>query len=79
MRGHWGIEQRLHWLRDVTQGEDLGQVRSANAPQALAAVRNTALALLRLEGEPNSAAARRSLAAHAEGALRLIGVTILRE
>ena len=55
------------------------QVRSANAPQALAAVRNTALALLRLEGEPNIAAAMRSLAAHAEGALRLVGVTIFRE
>jgi hypothetical protein len=79
VRGHWGIENRLHWVRDVTQGEDLCQVRSASAPQALAAVRNTALALLRREGEPNIAAAMRSLAAHAEGALRLIGVTILRE
>jgi hypothetical protein len=79
VRGHWGIENRLHWVRDVTLGEDLCQVRSANAPQALAATRNVAIALLRLEDEPNIAAALRSLAAHAEGSLRLIGAVNSRE
>jgi hypothetical protein len=79
VRGHWGIENRLHGARDVALGEDLCRVRSANAPQALAATRSVAIALLRLEEEPNLAAAMRSLAAHAGGTLRLIGVTIPRE
>jgi predicted acylesterase/phospholipase RssA/predicted transposase YbfD/YdcC len=40
-RGHWGIETRLHYVRDVTLGEDACRVRSGHAPQALAAVRNS--------------------------------------
>ncbi|HKW22616.1 MAG TPA: ISAs1 family transposase, partial [Ktedonobacterales bacterium] len=40
VRTHWHIENRLHWPRDVTLGEDACQVRSGRAPQALAAVRN---------------------------------------
>ena len=32
-RGHWGIENRLHWVRDVTFDEDRSQVRTGAAPQ----------------------------------------------
>ena len=39
-RGHWGIENRLHWVRDVVFGEDRSQVRTESAPQLLAALRN---------------------------------------
>jgi predicted transposase YbfD/YdcC len=39
-RGHWTIENRVHYVRDVTWGEDAGQVRQGHAPQALAALRN---------------------------------------
>jgi predicted transposase YbfD/YdcC len=39
-RGHWGIENGLHHVRDVTLGEDACRVRSGNAPQLLAAARN---------------------------------------
>ena len=79
VRGHWGIENRLHWVRDVTLGEDLSQVRSGSAPEVMAALRNTAIALLRLRGEDNLAAATRSLAAHATEAVRAIGIEILKE
>jgi hypothetical protein len=46
-RAHWEIENRLHWVRDVTLREDACRVRSGYAPQALAACRNAVLTLLR--------------------------------
>jgi hypothetical protein len=79
VRGHWGIENRLHWVRDVTLGEDASTVRSGNGPEVMAALRNTAIALLRLEGTDNLAARLRSLAARAEQTLPLIGINCLRE
>ena len=59
VRGHWGIENRLHWVRDVTYDEDRSQVRTGNAPQVMATLRNTAISLLRLAGWTNIAAALR--------------------
>jgi len=41
VRDHWGIENRLHWRRDVILGEDASPIRSGAAPQAMAAMRNT--------------------------------------
>jgi hypothetical protein len=55
-RRHWHIEHRLHYVRDVTLGEDACQVRSGRAPQVLAALRNAALGLLRQHRVPNLAA-----------------------
>jgi predicted transposase YbfD/YdcC len=49
-RGHWGIENRLHWMRDVSFGEDKCQVKIGRGPQNLAAFRNAAISLLRLSG-----------------------------
>jgi len=49
-RAHWGIENRLHWVRDVTYREDDARTRSDNAPQTLAALRNTALTVIRRLG-----------------------------
>jgi hypothetical protein len=43
---HWGIENQLHWRRDIGFAEDARQIRSENAPQALASLRNTVLRLL---------------------------------
>lgn len=60
-RGHWGIENRLHYVRDVTFGEDASRVRTGAAPQVLAALRNAVLALLRATGAPNIAAALRDI------------------
>ena len=60
VRQHWHIENRLHWPRDVTFGEDACQVRSGRAPQALAGVRNAVVGLLHQQGVGNLAAALRA-------------------
>lgn len=46
-RAHWGIENKLHYVRDVTCREDQARTSAGHAPQVLAALRNTALTLLR--------------------------------
>lgn len=56
---HWHIENRLHWVRDVTYNEDRSQVRTASAPHVMASLRNTAIGLLRLARWTNIAAALR--------------------
>ena len=76
-RGHWGIENRVHWVRDVTMDEDRSQVRTGAAPQVMAALRNMTISLLRLAGEPNIAAALRRHAAHPAKPLALVGATSL--
>ena len=58
-RGHWGIENRLHWVRDVVFGEDRSQVRKGSAPQLLAALWNLVIGMFRLSGVKNIAAALR--------------------
>jgi len=49
-RAHWTIENCVHYVRDVSMGEDSSSLRSDNAPQAMAAFRNAILSLLRFEG-----------------------------
>ncbi len=71
-RGHWGIENRLHWVRDVSFGEDACRVRTGEAPEILAAIRNAALRLMRSSGLSEIAAALRRHAAKPHEALRLI-------
>jgi predicted transposase YbfD/YdcC len=60
VRRHWHIENRLHWPRDMTLGEDACQVRTGRAPQALAAVRNAVLGLLHGHRLANCAASIRA-------------------
>lgn len=60
-RGHWCVENRLHWTRDVTFREDSSQLRTGTAPRALATFRNLALNTFRLAGRVNIAHARRDL------------------
>ena len=56
-RGHWGIENRVHWVRDVTFDEDRSQIRTGAAPQVMAALRNLVISLVRRAGHSNVAAA----------------------
>jgi predicted transposase YbfD/YdcC len=49
-RDHWGIENKLHSVRDVTYREDHARTHAGHAPQVLAALRNTALTVLRRLG-----------------------------
>ncbi len=72
-RGHWSIENKVHYVRDVTMGEDAGQAYTGSTPQAMAALRNGIIGLLRREGWSRIADALRHYSAHPDKALRLIG------
>lgn len=72
LRGHWAIENRLHWIRDVVFAEDLSQVRTGAGPAVMATLRNLAVSLHRLTGATNIAAATRHVARHPNRVLRLI-------
>jgi predicted transposase YbfD/YdcC len=72
IQGHWGIENRVHHVRDVTQSEDRSRIRAGSGPHVLAALRNTALNLHRLDGHTNIAHAQRRTAWQAGAALEHI-------
>jgi predicted transposase YbfD/YdcC len=72
-RGHWTIENQLHYVRDETMREDRCQVHTGAAPQVLATLRNGILTLLRYHGWSNIAAANRHYAASPQKALHLLG------
>jgi hypothetical protein len=72
-RGHWTIENRLHYLRDETLGEDRCQVHTGTAPQVLATLRKGFLGLLRYHGWSNIPEANRRYAAGPQKALQLLG------
>lgn len=54
VRGHWGIENKLHWVMDVNFGEDQSRARRGHAAQNLAALRRLALNLLKHEPKKRS-------------------------
>jgi predicted transposase YbfD/YdcC len=69
---HWSIENRLHYRRDVTLGEDACQVRKKNAPQALAALNGGILALMDWLSVRNVASQMRHFCAHPQEAIQLL-------
>lgn len=71
-RGHWTIENKLHYVRDVTLGDDRCQIHKGNAPRALAILRNALLTALRHCGWSNIAAALRYYGASACRALAFL-------
>lgn len=74
-RGHWSIENRSHWVRDVTFDEDRSQVRSGNIAQLMACFRNLVIGLFRFFGFSNIASTCRSFAANPWLALSFIGIS----
>ena len=74
IRGHWQIEA-IHHIRDVTYGEDASQVRTGNGPQVMATLRNLAIAIFKLAGTTNIAAACRSHARDATRVLAALGLS----
>lgn len=72
-RGHWTIENRKHYVRDVTLGEDRHPMYRGSAPQALAAIRNGLIDLWRAQGWSYIADAVRACAASLRDTLVLIG------
>lgn len=75
-RGHWSIENKVHYVRDVTLGEDRGQAHTGATAQALAALRNAILTLIRATHWRYVADAIRHYAAAPRRALALIGIPI---
>ena len=75
---HWHVENRLHYRRDVTLGEDACQVRVSGAPQALAALNGGILALMDWLGVNNVAKQMRHFCAQPHEALQLLHGTLLR-
>jgi len=74
VRGHWGIENRLHYVRDVTFGEDASHIRTGSAPEVMAGLRNVVIGVLRQAGCTNIAAAVREVGWRPRAALRLLGI-----
>jgi predicted transposase YbfD/YdcC len=76
VHGHWSIENGLHWVRDVTFGEDLSQVRTGTLPRILATLRNLAIGIIRhaTYRSVNIAAATRQLARQPDLTLDLLGI-----
>jgi predicted transposase YbfD/YdcC len=73
-REHWHIENKSHWVRDVTFDEDRSQVRRGNLPHVMAALRNAVISLLRTAGIKNIAQALRKFAAQPDKAVALVGI-----
>jgi predicted transposase YbfD/YdcC len=59
IRGYWGVENKVHHVRDVTQGEDASRIRMHQLPQIFAVARNFALNLYRSNDFDNMAQAER--------------------
>ncbi|MGW3613916.1 transposase [Micromonospora sp. NPDC005163] len=74
-RSHWSIENKVHWVRDVTYVEDRSQIRISTGPQVMAALRNAAISALRLTGVTNIAAANRHHARDSNRPRALLGIT----
>jgi predicted transposase YbfD/YdcC len=72
VRGHWHVENRLHWVRDVTFAEDLSQIRTGTGPTVMAVLRNLAISRHRLAGAGNIVAACRDTARHPRRAVDLL-------
>jgi hypothetical protein len=73
-RGHWGIENRVHWVRDVTMGEDASRIRTGSGPEVMAGLRNAAISQLRLSGVTNIAEALRENLYHSPRLLANLGI-----
>jgi predicted transposase YbfD/YdcC len=74
LRDHWRIENGLHYVRDVTLGEDACRVRMGTAPQVLAAVRNAVVHLLANVDAKSRPEAIELLQIHSDQARKLIGI-----
>jgi predicted transposase YbfD/YdcC len=72
IRGHWAIENGLHYVRDVTFAEDACKVRTGSGPSVMACLRNLVIDVLCRAGPVNLAAA---LCHHAR-ALATLGITL---
>jgi len=71
-RGHWAIENKIHYVRDVTFAEDASRIRTGNAPRVMATLRNIAIGLARAAGQPNIATATRHCANRIDNVITIL-------
>jgi Transposase DDE domain len=76
LRGHWAIENGLHWVRDVTFAEDGSQVRTGTAPQVMACLRNLVIGALCRAGPVNLAVALRHHSRDPCRPLAILGISL---
>jgi hypothetical protein len=76
LRGHWAIENGLHYVRDTTFAEDASQVRTGSAPHAMASLPNLAIGVLSRAGPVNLAAALRRHARDPHRPLATLGISL---
>ena len=81
VRAHWGIENRLHWVLDVSFGEDGSTVRKDNAPQNLALLKKIVLNLIRMDSTDKTKASlrlkRKKAAWDDDVRMRMLGLSFL--
>jgi Transposase DDE domain len=75
-RGHWGIENGLHAVRDGTLREDASRIRKGSATQAMAIVRNLVIFLFNRRGDKNDAAATRHYDCHPQESLKVLSTPV---
>ena len=73
-RGHWSIENRSHYVRDVTLGEDASRIRKGGGPEIMAALRNAAIGFLRATGATNIAETLRRNASQVRNLFTKLGI-----
>jgi predicted transposase YbfD/YdcC len=76
IRGHRGIENGLHYVRDVTFAEDASQVRTGTGPQVMACLRNLVIGALNRAGPVNLAAALRYHSRDSHRPLATLGIRL---
>lgn len=72
IQGHWGIENRLHWVKDVVFAEDQCPLKWENAPANWGLIRSWAINLFRLQGETSITKAQRRVAHDIDALMLLI-------
>jgi hypothetical protein len=75
IRGHWGVENSSHHIRDVTFAEDASTVHAGTAPRAMATLRNLAIGALKTLGADNIAKTTRAIRDEPQRALPVLGIT----
>lgn len=76
IRGHWGIENGLHGVRDGTLREDASRIRKGVAPEVMAILRNIVIFLFNRLGHKSAAAATRHYVCHPEKSLEILSTPI---
>ncbi|MCX4641502.1 hypothetical protein [Streptomyces sp. NBC_01446] len=74
IRGHWGVENSSHHIRDVTFAEDASTVHTGAAPRAMATFRNLAIGVLKTLGAENIAKTTRAIRDEPRRALPILGI-----